>query len=326
MADVWNFLRDPQARSEMRNALTDSANRGMVAGSLGAPVDLATTLTNLLIAGGGYVGHKTGLLSQPPDLIDSRNVPGSSEWIGQKMQNAGAVSPNRNALAEFGMGLLSPVAYKGAQKVGGLLYNAETNALANAEKPTTMAMQGQRGMIRVGRERIPETSKEIDSLYENLRSRADRAGAQTIEGASNISGSRYMIFDRGEDVQPVQVRISNHADHHQNSFLDGDRYSVDPSSGNTYESAIRWLKDQGVSLYAKRSVGAPDWIPAHYAPFIDEAAKLLKSQGLSAASLADKNKNGQALMWEAHKMRQRYYGANPYGDPVPVDTPYPKQP
>lgn len=147
MADVWNFLRDPQARSEMRNALTDSANRGMVAGSLGAPVDLATTLTNLLIAGGGYVGHKTGLLSQPPDLIDSRNVPGSSEWIGQKMQNAGAVSPNRNALAEFGMGLLSPVAFKGAQKMGGLLYNVESNALANAAKPSTMRMKTQRGAI-----------------------------------------------------------------------------------------------------------------------------------------------------------------------------------
>lgn len=156
MADVWNFLRDPQARSEMRNALTDSANRGMVAGSLGAPVDLATTLTNLLIAGGGYVGHKTGLLSQPPDLIDSRNVPGSSEWIGQKMQKAGAVSPNRNALAEFGMGLLSPVAYKGAQKVGGLLYNAETNALANAAKPSTMVMKGQRGVAMVG---SPEEKK-----------------------------------------------------------------------------------------------------------------------------------------------------------------------
>ena len=111
MADVWNFLRDPQARSEMRNALTDSANRGMVAGSLGAPVDMATTLTNLLIAGGGYLGHKTGLLSQPPDLIDSRNVPGSSEWIGSKMEHAGAVSPNRNALAEFGMGLLCCVTW-----------------------------------------------------------------------------------------------------------------------------------------------------------------------------------------------------------------------
>jgi hypothetical protein len=135
-SNVWNFLHDPQSYREMRNALSDAANRGMVAGSLGAPVDMATTLTNLLIAGGGYAGHKAGLLSQPPELIDSRNVPGSSEWIGQKMQNAGIVSPNRNALAEFGMGLLSPVAYKGAQKMGGLLYNAESNALANAAKPS----------------------------------------------------------------------------------------------------------------------------------------------------------------------------------------------
>lgn len=323
MADVWNFLRDPQARSEMRNALTDSANRGMVAGSLGAPVDLATTLTNLLIAGGGYVGHKTGLLSQPPDLIDSRNVPGSSEWIGQKMQNAGAVSPNRNALAEFGMGLLSPVAYKGAQKIGGLLYNAESNALANLAKPSNIAMQGQRGMIKVGRERIPETSAEIDKLYDALRSRAEKSGLATTEGASNISGSRYMIFDRGEDVAPVQVRISNHADFHPNSFLDGERYSVDPSSGNTYESAIRWLKDQGVSLTAKRSVGMPEWMPARYAPFVDEAAKLLKARGMSAASLANQNQNGQSLMWEAHKLRQRYYGANPLGDGVPDGVPYP---
>lgn len=149
-SNLLNFLRDSQAQSEMRNALTDAANRGMVAGSLGAPVDMATTLTNLLIAGGGYVGHKAGLLSQPPDLIDSRNVPGSSEWIGQKMQNAGVVSPNRNALAEFGMGLLSPVAYKGAQKMGGLLYNAESNALANAAKPSSMVMKGQRGVARIG--------------------------------------------------------------------------------------------------------------------------------------------------------------------------------
>ena len=77
-SNLLNFLRDSQAQSEIRNALADAANRGMVAGSLGAPVDMATTLTNLLIAGGGYAGHKAGLLSQPPELIDSRNVPGSS--------------------------------------------------------------------------------------------------------------------------------------------------------------------------------------------------------------------------------------------------------
>jgi len=148
-SNLLNFLRDSQAQSEMRNALTDAANRGMVAGSLGAPVDMATTVANLLIAGGGYAGHKMGLLSQPPELIESRNVPGSSEWIGKKMQNAGVVSPNRNALAEFGMGLLSPVAYKGAQKAGGLLYKAETNALANLAKPSTMRMAMQRGAVPI---------------------------------------------------------------------------------------------------------------------------------------------------------------------------------
>ena len=62
------------------------------------------------------------------------------------MQNAGMVSPNRNALAEAGMGLLSPVAFKGAQKVGG--HNVEQNALANASKPSTMRMQGSVGFCR----------------------------------------------------------------------------------------------------------------------------------------------------------------------------------
>ena len=44
-------------------------------------------------------------------------------------------------------GLAFPVAFKGAQKVGGLLYNVEQNALANASKPSTMRMQGQRGIF-----------------------------------------------------------------------------------------------------------------------------------------------------------------------------------
>lgn len=147
---IWNFLRDPESQRSVGNALLDAANRGMVANSLGSLVDLSTNVANLGIAGSGYIGHKTGLLSQPPELIDSRNVPGSSEWIGQKMQNAGMVSPNRNALAELGMGLLSPVAYKGAQKVGSTLYGIEQNALANLANTSTMRMQGQRGAVNIG--------------------------------------------------------------------------------------------------------------------------------------------------------------------------------
>lgn len=164
MPGLLNFLADPESQRAMKNGLLDAANRGMVASTLGGPVDVATTLTNLLIAGGGYAGHKAGLLSSPPELIDSRNVPGSSEWIGQKMQNAGMVSPNRNALAEAGMGLLSPVAFKGAQKMGGLLYNVEQNALANASKPSAMRMHGQRGAVAIAQKPQPITKDQAHSI------------------------------------------------------------------------------------------------------------------------------------------------------------------
>lgn len=144
---LFDFLRDAESWRGMRQGLTDAANRGMVAGTLGAPVDMATQAANLGIAGVGYLGHKTGLLDTPPGLIDSRNVPGSSEWIGQKMQNSGMVSANRNPFAEAGMGLLSPVAFKAAQKAGGLLASAEMKAAENAAKPSTLRQAGQRGAI-----------------------------------------------------------------------------------------------------------------------------------------------------------------------------------
>jgi hypothetical protein len=47
---------------------------------MGAPVDLATMIANLGIAGGGYLAHKTGLIDQPPDLLDPKSVPLSSDW------------------------------------------------------------------------------------------------------------------------------------------------------------------------------------------------------------------------------------------------------
>jgi hypothetical protein len=144
---LFDFLRDAESWRGMRQGLTDAANRGMVAGTLGAPVDMATQAANLGIAGVGYLGHKTGLLSAPPELLDSRNVPGSSEWIGQKMQNAGAVSANRNPVAEMGMGLLSPFAFKAAQKAGELLAGVEMKAAENAAKPSTLRQVGQRGAI-----------------------------------------------------------------------------------------------------------------------------------------------------------------------------------
>lgn len=150
MPGLLDFLRDRESQKAMGQGLLDAANRGMVAGTLGAPVDMATQAANLGVAGVGYLGHKLGLLQVPPDLIDSRNVPGSSEWIGQKMQNAGMVTENRNPVAEAGMGLLSPLAYMGAQKAGKALYQAESQAAKNLAQPSTMRMQAQRGVARIG--------------------------------------------------------------------------------------------------------------------------------------------------------------------------------
>lgn len=144
---LLGFLQDKDSQRAVGRGLLDAANRGWIAQTFGAPVDMATQAVNLGIAGAGYLGHKAGLFKQPPELLDSARVPGSSEWIGQKMQNAGMVSPNRNPIAEAGMGLLSPVAFKGAQKVGGLLANADMKAAENASKPSTMRMHGQRGAI-----------------------------------------------------------------------------------------------------------------------------------------------------------------------------------
>lgn len=151
LSNLSGFVQDPQSRQDVQQGLTDAANRGLIAQTLGAPVDMATTLTNLVRAGYGYAGNKLGLLSanQMPDLIDPRNAVGSSEWIGKQLENGGFVSQNRNPVAETLAGLLAPAAYKGAVKAGRLLYNAESNALANAAKPSTFkaATNGQGGAV-----------------------------------------------------------------------------------------------------------------------------------------------------------------------------------
>jgi len=109
--DFTQFLADPDERQGIRQGFTDAVNRGAVAATLGAPVDMANTALNLGKAAVGYLGNKAGVLSADrlPQLID--NPVGGSEYIGNQMRRLGVVSPNRNALAEGLAGFLptSPV-------------------------------------------------------------------------------------------------------------------------------------------------------------------------------------------------------------------------
>ncbi|RQO57022.1 hypothetical protein DBV14_09440 [Variovorax sp. KBW07] len=90
---------DDFQRSTVRG-LADVGNRGVFAGLLGAPVDASAGVVNAGIMTGGLLGERLGLwpASELPTPIE-RPV-GGSEWIGQKLQDGGWVTPNRNHLAE----------------------------------------------------------------------------------------------------------------------------------------------------------------------------------------------------------------------------------
>ncbi len=145
MPNFFDALRDPAFRRQVTQDLLDSANRGLVASTLGAPVDLATSAANLGIAGAGYIGHKAGLIREPFPLIDESQAVGSSEWIGKQMEQRGLVSPNRNPIAETGFAMLAPVAGMGAQKVGRTVARADLAMAENAANAERMPRQGQRG-------------------------------------------------------------------------------------------------------------------------------------------------------------------------------------
>lgn len=111
------------------------------------------------------------------------------------------------------------------------------------------------GMIKGQYGRIPETGKEIMSLSEMLDRSGMKAGHNVIVSRSGVSPSTYIDFSR-DGIPSQQVRISNHKDFYPELAPTGDssgRFSVDPSSGNTFEEAVNWLADKGFNTpLAKR--------------------------------------------------------------------------
>lgn len=86
--------------------ITDPLNRGMVGGLLGMPADMLTMLRNGGRSFGNLANRLAGVNAPTAPMVE--NPVYGQEWWGNKMQQAGYVSPNRNKLAEFGAGLLDP--------------------------------------------------------------------------------------------------------------------------------------------------------------------------------------------------------------------------
>lgn len=86
--------------------VTDPLNRGMVGGLLGVPAELGAMFLNGGRSIGNLANRLAGVNAPPAPMVE--NPVYGQEWWGNKMQQAGMVSPQRNKLAEFGAGLLDP--------------------------------------------------------------------------------------------------------------------------------------------------------------------------------------------------------------------------
>ncbi len=108
------FDKTPKS-SGLMGATTDVLNRGLVGSVLGAPVDTA----NMVLSGVDWAANKMAKTTgtAPEQHWASENPVGGSEWFGQKMQEAGMVSPTRRPKTEFAVSLLPAIATGGTAAV-----------------------------------------------------------------------------------------------------------------------------------------------------------------------------------------------------------------
>lgn len=141
---LLDALADDDFQRGVVRDLADVGNRGVFAGLLGAPVDASAGVVNAGIMAGGLLGQGLGLWpsSELPKPIEK--PVGGSEWIGQKLQDNGWVTPNRNHLAE---GLATFIAPFAGQRLGQVLPVLEAEPFLRLLFPGT---PGSRSMVRGG--------------------------------------------------------------------------------------------------------------------------------------------------------------------------------
>lgn len=249
--------------------ITDPLNRGMVGGLLGMPADMLNMLRNGGRSVGNLANRLAGVNAPPAPMVE--NPVYGQEWWGNKMQQAGYVTPNRNKLAEFGAGLLDP---------GSVMTDVPMLAkgLFGLGDPATLsAAGGLFGMIKSPVGRIPETASDANKLADMLQRAGNAKGYSVTREGSAISPSQYITFVNDADPSLTrQVRVSNHIDKYP-ELASGTRTSVDPDSGVSFEQAVNWLSKNGFpTSLSNKYKDIPSW---------DE---FYKQQGAARSSLEGK--------------------------------------
>lgn len=254
--------QDPQFRSDLARGLSNVANRG-VAAILGAPVDTAAL-------GLSAVGFK-----HPAPV-------GGSEWIGQKMESAGLVSPERNPVAETlaavsmpggltraarGLSALADMSPAIAPSSGGGMgFTAQFGAISPEGKARLLAdLQAGKGSgtyrlgdVTEGQSRAlsklgmpPTTNRDVMMTDDALRHMHDKRVIQ--EG---FSPAEVALFAEQAMAKRSRVDLDPGKSRQQPSLLnEGLR---DPVTGKKYDARMP-LRAQDGAFGARSAV--PDGLP-----------------------------------------------------------------
>jgi hypothetical protein len=151
----------------------------------------------------------------------------------------------------LGLGAGAAPAARTALKGGGLLGK---EALRQMNEGTGLlgkvAIDPRINMIETKYGKIPENYKDVDSLAKQLESAALKEGYNVLYDKSKVSPSSYITISKSGTPEQ-QIRISNHADKYPESAPTGDgskRFSIDPSTQNTFEESVDWLNSKGYPL------------------------------------------------------------------------------
>jgi hypothetical protein len=98
----------------------------------------------------------------------------------------------------------------------------------------------------------PETTDDVDKIYDYLEKQAKKSGFRTESGASNVSNSRYLTIEKdlgNDEISTIEVRISAHGDRHPFTYATDGKISIDPSRGGVDLETTLWdLQEKGYDL------------------------------------------------------------------------------
>lgn len=217
--------------------VTDVLNRGLIAETFGAPVDIAATVMR-------------------PFGYNVEAPVGGSEWIGKQLESIGAVSPKRRPVAEFVVSMAPAILTGGAAGARGIakltsnlanLYRTSkgieavelTNALrtqlgSRAEEIISNA-QREAGKAGTELERTGKAQQELGAREPVAAARQTARERQLKSSLNNISTSKNVLAeDVGGVIQPQ------------------GRKNLERLRGERQSEAITKLKDPAFKEAAKR--------------------------------------------------------------------------